>query len=182
MSEADRDRGPDRDPEGVAWDRLAGLLPGPAAGAVRDCRLTGEQEAGLRLLVDGLLEHGVALDGTTRAELSVLTESWGEREALAGPLAQVAEAPAAGAPAQVRVRVLDEDTAAAGTRERADGLVLVPWLVCTRCDEVLSRVHRREPWGLSFLAEGYVIGARARTRTWDEAPAAYEQLLNVCPL
>ncbi|WP_123972817.1 hypothetical protein [Streptomyces sp. Ag109_O5-1] len=38
------------------------------------------------------------------------------------------------------------------------GLVLVPWIACTRCGQILMRAHARESWGdLSYLAQHYVI-------------------------
>ncbi|MEU9133115.1 hypothetical protein AB0D08_34305 [Kitasatospora sp. NPDC048540] len=39
------------------WDRLAALLPEAEARQVRDCWNIGEQEAGLGLLVSGILTH-----------------------------------------------------------------------------------------------------------------------------
>lgn len=182
----------DTDAEGAAWDRLAGLLPEPAAGEVRDCRAIGEQEAGLGLLLGGLLAYGVALDGTTRAELSVLTETWGEREALAARLAACADT---GAPSPVRLLPADEsagetaDETADETAGEADGesddttgdpvgSVRVPWIACDRCGATLLRIHTREPWGgPSYPAEAYVVG----DRSWDTAADAYAALLACSP-
>ncbi|WP_101254920.1 hypothetical protein [Streptomyces barkulensis] len=64
------------------WNRLAALLPEADAREVGDCREIGEQEAGLGLLVFGLLTHRVPISETVRARISVLAEDWGGREAL----------------------------------------------------------------------------------------------------
>ncbi|MFE6102472.1 hypothetical protein ACFVQ4_21200 [Streptomyces laurentii] len=170
----------DTDAEGAAWDRLAGLLPEPAAGEVRDCWEIGEQEAGLGLLVGGLLAYGVALDGTTRAELSVLTETWGEREALAARLAACADT---GAPSPVRLLPdgeTDGETDGESGGESGDttgdpvSSVRVPWIACDRCGATLLRIHTRDPWGEpSYLTEAYVVG----DRSWDTAADAYAALL-----
>lgn len=166
----------DTDAEGAAWDRLAGLLPEPAAGEVRDCRAIGEQEAGLGLLVGGLLAYGVALDGTTRAELSVLTETWGEREVLAARLAACADI---GAPSPVRLLPAGEtDGESDDTTGDPVSSVRVPWIACDRCAATLLRIHTREPWGeLSYLAEAYVVD----DRSWDTAADAYAALLACSP-
>lgn len=63
-------------------NRPAALLPEAGAREVNDCWDIGEQEAGLGLLVSGLLGHQVPISGTVRAQISVLAETWGEREAL----------------------------------------------------------------------------------------------------
>ncbi|WP_217550206.1 hypothetical protein [Streptomyces sp. GbtcB6] len=45
------------------------------------------------------------------------------------------------------------------------GLVLVPWIACTRCGRILMRAHARERWGdLSYLARHYVILGRRGLR------------------
>ncbi|MGN5382074.1 hypothetical protein ACQ4WX_48070 [Streptomyces lasalocidi] len=46
---------------------------------MRDCWDIGEQEAGLGLLVAGLLAHQLPISETARAQISVLAETWGER-------------------------------------------------------------------------------------------------------
>jgi hypothetical protein len=58
------------------------LLPLDRAHEFNNCRVIGEQEAGLGLLVAGVLSSDVAISETVRAELSVLAETWGEREGL----------------------------------------------------------------------------------------------------
>jgi hypothetical protein len=62
------------------WHQLAALLPLAEAEEVNDCWAIGEQEAGLGLLVDGILRNDVAISETVRAQLSVLAEAWGEWE------------------------------------------------------------------------------------------------------
>lgn len=158
----------------AVWNRLAALLPDAEAQDVRDCWDIGEQEAGLELLVSGLLTQQVAVSGTTRAEISVLTEAWGMREALATRLLHCR---ADGRPA--RLELIEPAGAARRSEEDPTGLVLVPWILCTYCGEVLTRGHLREDWGdLSYLAERYLIVAPDRTtvvRSFD-ADAAEEGL------
>lgn len=66
------------------------------------------------------------------------------------------------------------------------GLLLVPWIICTRCDKVLARVHNREAWGdLSYLARHYAITTPDRTvvaRLFpaDSADEAFASLLQSC--
>lgn len=56
------------------WERSAGPLP--MAESVHDGRDTGRQEAGLGILVRGLLAHRVPVGDRTRAEIAVLAEQW----------------------------------------------------------------------------------------------------------
>jgi hypothetical protein len=52
------------------------------------------------------------------------------------------------------------------------GLVLVPWITCTRCGRVLMRAHARESWGdLSCPARHYVITMPNRTTVVRLCPA-----------
>ncbi|MFI0742785.1 hypothetical protein ACH4PU_32590 [Streptomyces sp. NPDC021100] len=38
------------------------------------------------------------------------------------------------------------------------GLLVIPWIACVRCGQLLGRAHEREPWGdLSLLPTHYVI-------------------------
>ena len=71
--------------DAVIWNRLASLLPEAEAQQVKDCWAIGEQEAGLGLLVLNILGRQVLISETTRAQISVLAEVWGEREALTPP-------------------------------------------------------------------------------------------------
>ncbi|MEV0183420.1 hypothetical protein AB0I54_29605 [Streptomyces sp. NPDC050625] len=146
-----------------AWNRLAALLPAAEAQEFRDCWSIGEQEAGLGLLVSGLLTHQMAISETVRAQIFVLTEAWGEREALAPRILQCR---ADGAAPDVKLIEDDGGTVSGATvqaeRSLAD-LVLVPWIICMRCGQVLMRAHDREDWGgLSYRARHYVITSPGR--------------------
>ncbi len=147
--------------EGVVWSRLAALLPDAGdVDEVQGCWDIGEQEAGLDVLVGKLLEQGLAVGESTRAEIAVMAEQWGEWDRLAPGI--VALPRDAGEPALLRVfedgaretvpvrSVLPEHPCAAS--------VLVPWIMCGPCGRVLGRVHRREEWGgLSYCAQSYVV-------------------------
>ncbi|WP_329186918.1 hypothetical protein [Actinacidiphila glaucinigra] len=54
------------------WHRLAALLPSDQAQEFNACWTIGEQEAGLSLLISGLLSNDVVISETVRAEISVL--------------------------------------------------------------------------------------------------------------
>ncbi|MFF0010425.1 hypothetical protein [Streptomyces sp. NPDC005374] len=142
----------------AVWERLAALLPEAEAQEVKDCWDIGEQEAGLRQLVSGLLAHETPISETTRAQLSVLAEVWGEREALTPQILQCRRADQT---ACLKLIELDGGSAEAALAESGHDpadLVLVPWIVCARCGQVLMRAHTRESWGgLSYLAQHYVI-------------------------
>ncbi|MFF2554607.1 hypothetical protein ACFVUS_26640 [Nocardia sp. NPDC058058] len=141
------------------WERLAGLLPSVEDAAnFRDCREIGEQEAGLWLLTQRLLDHGVPVDDRTRAEIEVLAEHWGERYARHDEIASCVGDPAP----EVSIRLVPDDRAEAIEAAITDavfaGRILVPWIECPRCGRVLSRVHSKQPWGgLSAAAEHYIL-------------------------
>ncbi|MEU1283149.1 hypothetical protein [Kitasatospora sp. NPDC005856] len=167
--------------------RIADLLPEDAAQDVKDCWAIGEQEGGLTLLVEGLLARQIAIGGTDRARISVLAEEWGERERLAPGLLRC---PGAGAPAPVRLLEGERDEAEVVTgwsEPELAGLVLVPWIGCTRCGRTLLRAHGWESWDdFSYLAAAYVIstpdGRRAeRIFPQGAAGAAFADLLHGCP-
>ncbi|AOR30066.1 hypothetical protein BFF78_02355 [Streptomyces fodineus] len=171
----------------VLWNRLAALLPEAEAQEIRDCWDIGEQEAGLGLLVSGILDHEVPISETVRARISVLAESWGEREVLTPRILRCH-----GNDAPARLKLIDhgvrtDDVPADGPDPEETGLVRVPWIACTRCGQILMRVHARESWGdLSCLAEHYVIPSpdhsTARRRfPAGSADAAFDALLNECP-
>ncbi|WP_354637352.1 hypothetical protein [Kitasatospora camelliae] len=171
----------------AVWYRIADLLPPPASKEVKDCWDIGEQEGGLGLLVEGLLARQVPIGGADRAQISVLAETWGEREQLTpGILRCLGD----GAPAAVRL--LDDDgdeveVVTGWSEPELAGLVLVPWIGCTRCDRVLLRAHRWEPWDdFSYLAEHYVISAldsdtAPRIFPSHSAGEAFTELLHRCP-
>ncbi|RAG82707.1 hypothetical protein DN069_26130 [Streptacidiphilus pinicola] len=174
--------------EGVdTWMRLAGLLPPAQAEEFKDCWAIGEQEAGLGLLVSGILSNEVAISETVRAQLSVLAETWGGREALAP---RIRHCRGDGQPASAVTLIEQDDALVSGETVQADrslaGLVLVPWIGCRRCGEALMRVHIREDWGgLSYLAEHYAITTPARTAVvrlfpTDAADKAFISLLQAC--
>ncbi|MEV7325911.1 hypothetical protein [Streptomyces sp. NPDC093970] len=171
--------------EAELWNRLAALLPEAEAREVRDCWDIGEQEAGLGLLVSGVLAHQVPISGTIRAQISVLAESWGQREALTP---QILQCRGEVDPDLLKLIEGDAGTAseAVGTVEQSlTGLVVVPWIACTRCGQVLMRAHARETWGdLSYLARHYVITTPSRPDLLvfpaDSAGAAFASLQRAC--
>ncbi|MFD4430415.1 hypothetical protein [Nocardia sp. NPDC058497] len=144
------------------WGRLAALLPSAEDSEnFRDCRETGQQEAGLWILLQRLLEHRVPISDRTRAEIEMLAEQWGERLARHDEIiACVRDSDEEGS-----IRLLPDDRstpvdpAQAGMRDSIlTGLLVVPWLECLRCARVLARVHAQEPWGdLRYLASHYVV-------------------------
>ncbi|MGV9309962.1 hypothetical protein ACWENQ_19690 [Nonomuraea sp. NPDC004354] len=170
----------------VVWNRLAALLPEAEAQEFRDCWDIGEQEAGLGLLVSGIFTHQTVISETVRAQISVLAEVWGEREALAPRILQCR-----GDDRPTRLKVIEHDGgtvsgATAGTEQDLAGLILVPWIACTRCGQVLMRAHAREAWGdLSYLAQHYVITSPDRATVLrlfpaDSADKAFAALLHEC--
>ncbi|MER7182683.1 hypothetical protein ABT404_24935 [Streptomyces hyaluromycini] len=174
--------------EGVdTWNRLATLLPPAQAEEFKDCWTIGEQEAALGLLLSGILSNDVAISETVRAQLSVLAETWGEREALTPRIRQCR---GDGQSASAVTLVEQDDVLVSGDTVQADrslaSLVLVPWISCTRCSQVLMRVHAHEAWGaLSYLAERYAITtpdrtAVARLFSTDSADKAFTSLLQAC--
>ncbi|MFI2302075.1 hypothetical protein ACH5AL_24990 [Actinacidiphila glaucinigra] len=169
------------------WHRLAALLPSDQAQEFNDCWAIGEQEAGLSLLISGLLSNEVAISETVRAEISVLAETWGEREALTPRIRQCR---GDDQPASAVTLIEQDDVLVSGDTVLADhslaGLVLVPWISCTRCGQVLMRAHTREEWGgLSYLAQQYAITtydrmAVARLFPADSAGEAFISILQSC--
>jgi hypothetical protein len=172
--------------DAVIWNRLAALLPEAEAREVKDCWDIGEQEAGLGLLVSGILGHQVPISETARAQISVLAETWGEREALTPQILQCRDE---GRPGPLKLIECDGTMVpeAIGEAEQdLAGLVLVPWIACTRCGHVLMRAHARESWGhLSYLARYYVITTPNRATVLllfpaDSADAAFASLQRAC--
>lgn len=169
------------------WNQLAALLPEADAQEVRDCWDIGEQEGGLGLLVSGILTHRIPISETVRAQISVLAEDWGEREALAS---QILQCRGDGSAPTVKLLEPGDDTTsgtAVGAGQDLADLVLVPWIACTRCGQVLLRAHDREQWGyLSFLVRHYVITSPDRATALrlfpaDAASEAFTTLLQECP-
>ncbi|OIJ94893.1 hypothetical protein BIV25_21115 [Streptomyces sp. MUSC 14] len=169
----------------VVRNRLAALLPEAEAQEMRDCWDIGEQEAGLGLLVAGLLAHQLPISETARAQISVLAETWGERE-LRTPQILRCRGDDARTQLELIERADDIVIESSGGADVAPANVLVPWITCTRCGHALMRTHTREPWGgLSYLAENYVItspesGAVLRSFPADSAGAAFAALLTEC--
>ncbi|MES4893254.1 hypothetical protein [Streptomyces sp. NPDC096012] len=172
--------------DAVIWNRLAALLPGAEAQEVKDCRDIGEQEAGLGLLVSGILGHHVPISAMAKAQISVLAETWGERETLTPQILQCRDD---GTPGHLKLIEGDANTVpeATGVAEQdLAGLILVPWITCTRCGQVLMRAHARESWGdLSYLARHYVITMPNQVTVLrlfpaDSADAAFADLQRAC--
>ncbi|MEU9154609.1 hypothetical protein AB0D59_29625 [Streptomyces sp. NPDC048417] len=172
--------------DAVIWNRLAALLPEAEAQEVKDRWDIGEQEAGLGLLISGILSHQLPISETIRAQISVLAETWGERVALTPQILQCRDE---GTPGPLKLIESDGSTVpeAIGVAEQdLAGLVLVPWIACTRCGQVLMRAHARESWGdLSYLARHYVITTPNRATALrlfpaDSAGAAFAGLQRAC--
>jgi len=169
----------------VVRNRLAALLPGAEAQEIKDCWDIGEQEAGLGLLVSGLLAHQVPVSETVRAQISVLAEVWGERESLTQRILQCR---GDNTPAQLKLIEHADDIVneSAGGADPDAANLLVPWIACTRCGHALMRVHTRERWGdLSCVAGNYVITSPERDAVLrmfpaGSASAAFATLLAEC--
>ncbi|MER5750565.1 hypothetical protein [Streptomyces sp. NPDC002088] len=166
--------------EAAVWTRLAGLLPASEdVDEVQGCWDIGEQEGGLDVLVGRLLELGLRVGESTRAEIAVMAEQWGVWDRLA---ARIVACPPD--PEQLAVLRVFEDGAKEPTAVRdvlpehpSADVALVPWITCVRCGRVLARAHGREPWGdLSYQAEAYVVfaaGGGFAPRVFDrEEPGA----------
>ena len=159
--------------DAAIWNWLATLLPEAEAQQVKDCWDIGEQEAGLGLLVSGILGHRVPISETVRAQISVIAETWGERETLTPRILQCRDDGTSG-----HLKLIEGDgsiipEAIGGAEHDLASLVLVPWIACTRCGQVLMRAHARESWGdLSYLARHYVITPPNRATVLRLFPAA----------
>ncbi|MEU9546832.1 hypothetical protein [Streptomyces mirabilis] len=169
------------------WHQLAALVPPAEAQEIRDCWDIGEQEAGLGLMVSGILSNDVAISETVRAQISVLAETWGEREALTPRILQCRSD---GQSAETVTLVEQDGSLVSGDKVTAErdlsGLILVPWISCSRCGQVLTRVHAREAWGdLSYLARNYAIttpdrAVAAQLFAADSAGKAFDSLRRSC--
>ncbi|MFJ7949055.1 hypothetical protein ACIQ6K_36375 [Streptomyces sp. NPDC096354] len=156
--------------EGTRWRRFAALLPPADAAEIVDCWDIGEAEAGLDRLVAGLLRHQVPISETVRAEIAVAAEVWGMWTALAPSLGRCL----GGHQDDTGLRLIEHaDTvplpgsSVAHDTALAD-LLVVPWIACTRCGQVLARAHSQEPWGdLSYLARHYVLFFPGRSTSTD---------------
>ncbi|WP_405980871.1 hypothetical protein [Streptomyces sp. NBC_00158] len=139
--------------EADVWNRFVSLLPDDKGYEVQVCWDIGEQEAGLDLLVSGLLEHRVAISGTTRAEISVMAEVWGMRRDISSRLLACR---GDGLPSPVELVERPTTTPLATLAELADFLV-VPWIRHSS-GRLLTRAHVEEPWGdLSLIPEHYAV-------------------------
>ncbi|MFD8143904.1 hypothetical protein [Streptomyces sp. NPDC059708] len=148
--------------EAEVWDRFAALLPDADGDEVRVCWDIGEQEAGIEYLVDALLRYGVRIGEDTRAEISVVAEEWGMRQAVAGRLVRCT---GDGRPAGVEL-VDEADAVPLGGEPvdpALDGFLLIPWIRSTGSGRLLVRAHVEEPWGdLSLIPEYYGVLASER--------------------
>jgi hypothetical protein len=174
--------------EATVWRSLAALLPPTQAQEVTDFWSIGEQEGALDLLVSGLLAHDIPIRESVRAQLAVTSEMWGQREALEERIGRCRSS----SDDDSTIHVLAPADAVpltgaslSGRPELAD-LLVIPWITCANCGQVLGRAHEREPWGgLSFLAAHYVLfrlGEIAQTQVF--APTAVRDALAVlasCP-
>ncbi|MFJ9691730.1 hypothetical protein [Kitasatospora sp. NPDC101183] len=168
--------------------RIADLLPDEgAAQDFRDSWQIGEQGAGLVVLVERLLAGQVPLGGEDRARISVLAQEWGVRDAVTPGLVRCL---GDGGPTPVQLLDGDADEAevlTGFTEPELAALVLVPWIGCTRCGQVLLRAHTWEDWDdLSHLVQGYAITGPERATALRTFPAdapgeAFAALLEDCP-
>jgi hypothetical protein len=142
--------------EATLWRQFAALLPPADARDVMDCWGIGEQEAGLDLLVSGLLQHQVPIRETTRAEIAVMAESWDRWVALAPGIAKCRSSDRA----EASLRLVEHGDGvplpgpSVGVDATSADLLLVPWIACTWCGQVLARAYTREPWGDLSYQEG----------------------------
>ncbi|MEY9943379.1 hypothetical protein [Kitasatospora sp. GAS1066B] len=170
--------------EEAVWRRFADLLPPAEAEEVYDCWVIAEYEAGLRTLISVLTERRIAIGAVTRVEIAVEAESLGEWPEPLGPLLR--EVLEAGAETGVQGGVQLIERVDREPIARAEYL-LVPWIGCAACGQVLARAHVLEEWGkLSHNAEQYQIlapalGATVRTFECDQAWEAYTALAESCP-
>ncbi|MET7641001.1 hypothetical protein [Streptomyces sp. NPDC005438] len=154
------------------WRPLAALLPPAPAREVMDCWSVGEQESAIALLVSALLAHDLTISGYDRAQLSVLAEMWGQREATEEQLLRCRALPHDDSPLRLLAPTepLAPGNGFPGHPADSPDLLVVPWITCARCGQTLGRVHRREPWGdLSFSAVHYPLwspGATAPSRVF----------------
>ncbi|MEU8437495.1 hypothetical protein AB0F18_32290 [Streptomyces sp. NPDC029216] len=142
--------------EADVWDRFAALLPEADAHEVRVCWEIGEQEAGIDLLVGALHDHRVPIGEATRAEMSVIAETWGVRLNVA---ARLMECPGDGLPSPVE---LLPETAPLSNPGHIDSklgdFLLIPWIRHTASGRLLVRAHVEAPWGdLSYIPEYYPV-------------------------
>ncbi|WP_143668030.1 hypothetical protein [Streptomyces carpinensis] len=145
--------------EATVWRSLADLLPPAPARQVMDRWSIGEQESALDLAVSALLEHDIPISASIRAQLAVASEMWGQREALEE---RIGRCRADGDVSALRLLALADAVPLTGAsvseRPELADLLVVPWIRCAVCEQVLGRAHEREPWGgLSFLAARYVL-------------------------
>ncbi|MFG2793155.1 hypothetical protein [Streptomyces sp. NPDC048419] len=174
--------------EATQWRRFAAPLPPDDAARFMDCWQIGEQEAGLDQLVAGLLEHQAPISETVRAEISVASEVWGVRRALAPGLGQCV----GHRQEDDGLRLIERDDAVQPSGaylsidEALAGPLVVPWIACIRCGQVLARVHDREPWGdVSFLPMHYMLFTPGRSTPTplfaaDSARDAWTELRTSC--
>ena len=148
--------------EATRWRQFAALLPPADAAEFMDYWAIGEQEAGLGQLVTGLLEHQVPISETVRAEIAATAEAWGMRTALTPGLGRCL----GDHQGDSRLRLIEHagtvplPGSSVATDPALADLLVVPWIACTRCGQVLARAHDQEPWGdLSYLVRHYVLFA-----------------------
>jgi hypothetical protein len=155
---------------------LAAPLPGDVRAELAGIWDIGEQEAALATFISALSEAGTALTDTVRGRIAVLAEAWGCWEALGGGLAACRRDEEAtetlalieGTPEGARTDAALAARVVAGNPW--PGHSFVAWFACRRCEDVLVRVHKTEPWGPDLIASAYVLvqlddGGEHRTLT-----------------
>jgi hypothetical protein len=130
-------------------------------------------------LVAVLLKNQVPISETTRAEIAVAAEIWGVWATLAPGLGRCLSSHRddTGLRLIEHAETVPLPGSSVGNDTALADLLVVPWIACTRCGQVLARAHSREPWGdLSYLARHYVLffpgrstptGLFASDSAWD---------------
>lgn len=151
MSSSQQDR-----PE---FHALLGLLPADLRDEPAEAWDIGEQEGALATLVKVLADADIAVHDVERARIAVLCEAWGCWEALCDPLAECRRDERT--PAAVTVIEHTEEgtraTAALSGRPSWPDHTAIAWIACRRCDDILVRIHKTMPWGVSPITSAYAI-------------------------
>ncbi|MGW4049149.1 hypothetical protein [Streptomyces sp. NPDC004721] len=169
--------------EATVWPALAALLPPAHAQEVMDSCAIGEQESALDLVVSNLLAQDIPIGEDVRAHLAVTAEEWGQREALEERIWQCRSADSESLSMRLvaSADAVPLNGASLSSAPELAGLLVVPWIACIRCGQLLGRAHKREAWGdLSYLAAYYVLfhpGRAAKTMVFG--PTAAQDALTV---
>jgi hypothetical protein len=168
---------------------LVRLLPEDRRQDAMDFWDIGEQEAALDVLVETLIDCRVPITEQARARISILMEVWGmwNGDSSPGELAACLSADEPDRPWRLvegteRGKALEERLAVRiEPGHPLHGPALVAWFACRRCEDVLVRVHEKEPWGLSPNASQYAIVRSPRSvRSFATGFEALDALVGGC--